>query len=60
MNEVKVRTAERLVERGAMPPVLTSATVVDRETSGRLFDAAYGDHARRVAHVLRGNGTEAA
>ena len=30
VNEIKVRTAELLVERGAMPPVLTSAAVVGR------------------------------
>jgi uncharacterized phosphosugar-binding protein len=53
-NEVKVRTAARLVERGAMPPVLTSAAVVGAEESGRLFDAAYAEHARRAARVLEG------
>ena len=54
VNEVKVRTAELLVARGAMPPVLTSAAVVGGEESKRLFDAAYAEHARRVAGVLRG------
>jgi uncharacterized phosphosugar-binding protein len=54
VNEVKVRTAELLVERGAMPPVLTSGAVVGAEESRRLFDAAYAEHARRVAHALRG------
>jgi uncharacterized phosphosugar-binding protein len=53
-NEVKVRTAARLVERGAMPPVLTSAAVVGAEESRRLFDAAYAEHARRAARVLEG------
>ena len=53
VNEIKVRTAERLVARGAMPPVLTSATVVGDEQSGRLFDAAYDEHARRLIRVLR-------
>jgi hypothetical protein len=51
---VKVRTAARLVKRGAMPPVLTSASVVGAEESGRLFDAAYAEHARRAARVLEG------
>jgi uncharacterized phosphosugar-binding protein len=54
-NEVKVRTAERLVERGAMPPVLTSAALVGAEESRRLFDAAYAEHARRAAKVLEGS-----
>jgi uncharacterized phosphosugar-binding protein len=54
-NEVKVRTAARLVERGAMPPVLTSAAVVGADESRRLFDAAYAEHARRAAAVLEGS-----
>ncbi len=53
-NEVKVRTAARLVERGKLPPVLTSASVVGAEESRRLFDAAYAEHARRAARVLEG------
>jgi uncharacterized phosphosugar-binding protein len=53
-NEVKVRTAARLVERGAMPPVITSAAVVGAEESARLFDAAYAEHARRAARALEG------
>jgi uncharacterized phosphosugar-binding protein len=54
-NEIKVRTAARLVERGAMPPVITSASVVGEEASRRLFDAAYAEHARRAARALAGN-----
>ena len=51
-NEIKVRTARLLVERGAMPPVITSASVVGAERSAKLFDAAYADHAARYAAVL--------
>jgi uncharacterized phosphosugar-binding protein len=54
VNEIKTQTAELLVARGAMPPVLTSAAVVGKEESARLFDAAYSEHARRYAHSLRG------
>jgi uncharacterized phosphosugar-binding protein len=53
VNEIKVRTAERLVERGAMPPVLTSSAVVGEEASARLFDAAYSEYAKRLARALR-------
>jgi hypothetical protein len=42
------------VERGAMPPVITSASVVGADESRRLFDAAYAEHARRAARVLEG------
>jgi uncharacterized phosphosugar-binding protein len=58
VNELKVRTADLLVARGAMTPVLTSAAVVGVDESKRLFDAAYAEHARRVARVLRGAGSE--
>lgn len=51
-NEIKVRTASRLVARGAMPPVITSAAVVGGERSAALFTAAYRDHAARYAAVL--------
>ena len=52
VNEIKVQTAERLVERGVMPPVLTSASVVGADESAALFDAAYHEHARRLAATL--------
>lgn len=52
VNELKVQTAERLVARGAMPAVLTAASVVGAEESARLFDAAYATHAERLARVL--------
>src|SRR6478752_6458535 len=50
-NAVKVRTAELLAERGALPPVLAAGSVVGAEQSARLFDAAYAEHARRYADV---------
>jgi len=34
--------------------VLTSAAIVGPEEARRLFDAAYAEHARRLARVLRG------
>ena len=58
VNEIKVQTAERLVERGQMPPVLTSASVVGRERSAELFDAAYAEHARRAAAALATGSTQ--
>jgi uncharacterized phosphosugar-binding protein len=53
-NEIKAQTAALLVERGAMPPVLTSPAVVGKEASAELFEAAYAEHARRYARSLRG------
>ncbi len=58
VNEIKVQTAALLQARGALPPVLTSAAIVGPERSAALFEAAYREHARRVAHVLAGADTE--
>jgi uncharacterized phosphosugar-binding protein len=51
-NELKVQTAALLVERDALPAVLTSASVVGKERSAALFDDAYADHATRLAGVI--------
>ena len=52
VNAIKVRTAELLVERGAMPPVITRASVVGPARSKALFEAAYREHARRLARAI--------
>ena len=52
-NEIKARTADALLGRGALPPVLTSATLVGAERSAQLFDEAYAEHARRARRTLR-------
>jgi uncharacterized phosphosugar-binding protein len=49
---IKVRTAQLLVERGAMPPAITRASVVGAERSRELFEAAYAEHARRIARAI--------
>ena len=54
VNSIKVRTAQLLVERGAMPPVITRASVVGADRSRELFDAAYGEHAQRIARAISG------
>jgi len=51
-NVLKARVAELLLERDALPGVLTSASVAGHAESQRLFASAYADHARRVARVL--------
>jgi len=57
VNSLKVRIADLLVERGAMPPVLARASVVGAERSRQLFEAAYQEHAGRVARaIIRGGG----
>ncbi len=54
VNELKVRIARRLLERGQMPPVITSGAIAGEERSRELFDAAYAEHARRTARVVQG------
>ncbi|HEX8940745.1 MAG TPA: SIS domain-containing protein [Candidatus Limnocylindrales bacterium] len=52
VNSLKVRIAELLVERGAMPPVISRASVVGDARSRDLFDQAYREHARRLARAI--------
>jgi len=54
VNAIKVRTAQLLVERGAMPSVITRASVVGADRSRALFDDAYREHARRIARAISG------
>jgi uncharacterized phosphosugar-binding protein len=56
VNSIKVRTAELLVERGAMPPVITRASVVGADRSRELFEHAYREHARRIARAITREG----
>jgi uncharacterized phosphosugar-binding protein len=53
-NCIKVRTAQLLVEQGAMPPVITRASVVGADRSRELFDEAYREHARRISRAIGG------
>ncbi len=52
VNSIKVRVAELLTERHAMPPVLTRAAVVGDDRARQLFEQAYREHARRIARAL--------
>ena len=55
VNEIKVQTADLLVRNGLIPPVITSSSIIGAEKSKTLFDAAYAEHARRIATRLRGS-----
>jgi uncharacterized phosphosugar-binding protein len=52
VNSIKVRVAQLLTDRGAMTPVITRASEVGIERSRELFDGAYDEHARRIAHAI--------
>jgi uncharacterized phosphosugar-binding protein len=58
VNQIKVRVAELLTERGAMPAVITRAAVVGEQRSRQLFDQAYREHARRLARAIGQQGGE--
>ncbi len=53
VNEIKVRTARLLVEKGFTPPVITSRRLVGAERADALFEAAYLEFARRYVRTLR-------
>jgi uncharacterized phosphosugar-binding protein len=60
VNEIKVQTAELLVQRGIHPPVITGPMVVGEARSRELFDAAYDEHARRLAWAIGEAGSQRA
>jgi uncharacterized phosphosugar-binding protein len=51
VNAIKAEVAARLVAAGQPPTVLTAAALVGAERSERLFEAAYDEHARRLARL---------
>lgn len=56
VNCVKALVAERLTAAGAPPCVLTGAALVGGEEATRLFEAAYDEHARRLALLYKNLG----
>lgn len=59
INALKAEIAERLTAAGQPPPVLTAACLVGREKSAALFEAAYDEHAHRLARLYAEVGTGA-
>ena len=55
VNAIKTATAALLDARNALPPVISSSSVVGKDVSADLFEAAYADHARRMARALTGD-----
>jgi uncharacterized phosphosugar-binding protein len=51
VNAIKAETALRLTRAGHPPPVLSAGAVVGREKASALFEAAYDEHARRLAKL---------
>jgi uncharacterized phosphosugar-binding protein len=63
VNCIKAEVAARLAQAGQPPRVLTGSVLVGKERSEELFQAAYDEHAHRLAklyaHVGQTNGENA-
>jgi uncharacterized phosphosugar-binding protein len=53
INCLKAEIAARLVQAGQPPRVLTAPAIVGAKRSSELFEAAYDEHARRLAELYR-------
>lgn len=51
INSIKAEVAARLTRAGAPPNVLTAGAVIGAEKSEAIFEAAYDEHARRLAKL---------
>jgi len=51
VNAIKAEVAARLTEAGAPPKVLAASCIVGKEKAAELFDAAYDEHAHRIARL---------
>ncbi len=56
VNAIKAEVAARLTRAGQPPTVLTAANIVGREKASELFEAAYDEHARRMAKLYENLG----
>lgn len=51
INAIKAEVAHGLTQAGAPPTVLTAAAIAGRDRATALFEAAYDEHARRIARL---------
>lgn len=51
VNTIKAEVADILTKAGKPPKVLTAGAVVGKEKATELFEAAYDEHARRLAKL---------
>src|SRR5882672_8504250 len=58
VNSIKAEVAARLTRAGHPPKVLTAGAVVGSEKATALFEAAYDEHARRLAKLYANLGSE--
>jgi uncharacterized phosphosugar-binding protein len=53
VNSIKAEVAKLLTDAGQPPKVLTASCVVGSEKATALFEAAYDEHARRLAELYK-------
>ncbi len=53
VNSIKAELARLLTEAGKPPKVLTAGSIIGQEKAKALFEAAYDEHARRLAELYR-------
>jgi len=58
VNSIKAEVAARLTAAGQPPKVLTAGAVVGSERATALFEAAYDEHARRLAKLYEHLGAQ--
>jgi uncharacterized phosphosugar-binding protein len=56
VNSIKAEVAARLTRAGQPPKVLTAGALIGAEKAGALFEAAYDEHARRLAKLYQNIG----
>lgn len=56
INSIKAELAKLLTDAGQPPKVLTAACVVGTEKATALFEAAYDEHAHRLAELYKNAG----
>jgi uncharacterized phosphosugar-binding protein len=56
VNAIKAEVAQRLTAAGVPPKVLTAGALVGGEKSAAIFEAAYDEHARRLAKLYQNAG----
>jgi uncharacterized phosphosugar-binding protein len=57
VNCIKAEVAERLIEAGQPPKALAAAAILGRERAAEVFEAAYDEHAHRLARLFADVGT---
>ena len=56
VNAIKAEVAQRLVDRGQAPRVLTASCLIGKQRAQEIFEAAYDEHGRRLARLYENLG----